>query len=765
MENDKPSNPQQQGADSTDLIEEMSRLLSQDKNTQQPAPAPAAPRSPVSTGDQQSPAQSDSSGKGWLPSAAPAPNLAPTAPPEPVAEPIPAPNFGLRQEPPTPAPRVTTPPLVSKPAEPKPESAGSTPSWMPKTSEPELPTAPRIDLGSLDLGLDKPTPQPTPQQAPPLAIPAAAQPEVPPIARHVPLDPPKVLAPIAAPITPEPSQVFQPVATPIRAGLKPEPVTVPRQAASPSVSAPISAPIPQPQAPKAPTAPDFSFDLGMGQGSPSDSAENLQTQAPTPASQPAAPVEDDPIAELIRAQLAGTKAQPVAGEYASDDKFSIAPVLGLGGTLAPKKPLASSGTSQGSEALDDIESLIGNAVRLESEDANARSAVEGPRPMPKPAAANRSAQGQNFGQPVPAPPAQTGPRPAAIEIEDNVSAAEAAIMAAMQPAQNLGDQQQSGFSSTDQNSQTQQSRSAAFGSINWARAAVPVAAILLLGVIGFAGYNLFSGSFGTGGETPIVLAASGDTKQDPEPTTDPAADSSVVLDGNATSPDAEQIVSRDQSQETNDPIRQIITADTTENGLANRKVRTVTVRPDGTIIQGDDQVAAGETLATDRPNVPELPASAVVSDLADTTVASLTADNATPSATASLVAVDGNAVPFPLPRMTDRAARLASATTVVQQPAAAQTTNLVTATPVTSSAAWVQLASQRSQGAANDTVAQLTRQYGSFFNGQSLQVQRADLGDRGVFYRIMLPASSLTDATNICTRIQTAGGNCFPRNN
>lgn len=764
MENDKPSNPQQQGADSNDLIDEMSRLLSQENNSPQPAPTPAAPRSPALSGDQRAPAPAADDSKGWLPSAktatpkptSPAPaNPAPlSAAPKPTAQPEPTPTFGLR---PQTAPAPTSAPSTPSVATPAPSAQGSAgdsvPSWMPQPDAPskpgaaEKPAAPRIDFGNLDLGLEKPASTPTPATAG-LSAPKPAAPQ--------PVAPPPVTP---APLAPEP----------VAASLTPAPVSAPP---------PVAAPIVQPQAPAAPAPTDFSFDLGLGDSSTSDSGNQgdagqpakpaPQPVASAPAPQSSVPVEeDDPIAELIRAQLSSApNEQPIEGNL-GDDRFSVAPVMGLGGTVAAKTQAGTTSKNSGSQALDDIESLIGDAVRLESDDASARSAVEGPRPMPKPTATSRGAQTSEFQQPVPVPPAQSAPRPAAIEIEDNVSAAEAAIMAAMQPAQSPNVQADSNFSASDQQS-TKKGGAAALGSINWARAAVPVAAILLLGVIGFAGYNLFAGSFGESGDTPLVVASTGDTKQDPEPSTNPTADASVVLDGSTTSPDSEQLVSRDQSGDADDPIRQIITADTTENGLANRKVRTVTVRPDGTIIQGDDQVAAGETLATDRPNVPELPANATNSELADTTVASLTTDAASAAQTAAnLVAVNGSSVPFPLPRMTDRETRLATATAVVQQVAATQpaVTNVVSTTPVTSSAAWVQLASQRSQSAADDTVAQLTGQYGSFFNGQALQVQRADLGDRGVFYRIMLPASSLTDATNICTRIQTAGGNCFPRSN
>src|SRR5690606_25957348 len=64
------------------------------------------------------------------------------------------------------------------------------------------------------------------------------------------------------------------------------------------------------------------------------------------------------------------------------------------------------------------------------------------------------------------------------------------------------------------------------------------------------------------------------------------------------------------------------TDDVAENGLANRKVRTVTVRPDGTIVSGDDAIAGNEALPVDRPNVPEIPGAEIApSDLLTAAVA------------------------------------------------------------------------------------------------------------------------------------------------
>lgn len=50
----------------------------------------------------------------------------------------------------------------------------------------------------------------------------------------------------------------------------------------------------------------------------------------------------------------------------------------------------------------------------------------------------------------------------------------------------------------------------------------------------------------------------------------------------------------------------VIATTATDPELANRKVRTVTVRPDGTIVSGDDALAGNEALPIDRPNGPQV---------------------------------------------------------------------------------------------------------------------------------------------------------------
>jgi hypothetical protein len=58
----------------------------------------------------------------------------------------------------------------------------------------------------------------------------------------------------------------------------------------------------------------------------------------------------------------------------------------------------------------------------------------------------------------------------------------------------------------------------------------------------------------------------------------------------------------------------------------------------------------------------------------------------------------------------------------------------------------------------------MTAKYGSLFGGTKLVVQQVDLGQKGVRWRVRLPASSLADAASICAQIKAQGGDCFATN-
>jgi hypothetical protein len=327
------------------------------------------------------------------------------------------------------------------------------------------------------------------------------------------------------------------------------------------------------------------------------------------------------------------------------------------------------------------------------------------------------------------------------------------------------------------------------------------------------------------------------------------------IDGIAGAGEDETLVSRDETADT--PITEVARVEepeVAESGLANRRVRTVTVRPDGTIVSADDAVAGSEALPVDRPNVPDLPgASEQPSELLTAATAATEAATRTPPATTATatetvedpiaalmagteaatsgggaaataaavgdstdettalaalsgepdapVVFDGSlTAPIPMPRPSDRSsltgagqatastdaagvsastdATGVSANAPASLPLVSLTDDAPAATasaspaPATTPApaaggnanAYVQLASLPSEDEARSQVNAMQSRWGNLFGGQSLVVQRAELGGGRVTYRLRLPTNSLQQATSICASIKANGGDCFATN-
>ena len=78
----------------------------------------------------------------------------------------------------------------------------------------------------------------------------------------------------------------------------------------------------------------------------------------------------------------------------------------------------------------------------------------------------------------------------------------------------------------------------------------------------------------------------------------------------------------------------------------------------------------------------------------------------------------------------------------------------------------VQVSSTKSEADANSTASQVRQRYANVISGYQTDVQRADLGDRGVFYRVSVgPLSDTSSAASLCGRLKSAGLDCFVRRN
>lgn len=73
----------------------------------------------------------------------------------------------------------------------------------------------------------------------------------------------------------------------------------------------------------------------------------------------------------------------------------------------------------------------------------------------------------------------------------------------------------------------------------------------------------------------------------------------------------------------------------------------------------------------------------------------------------------------------------------------------------------VQIASQPTAEAAQKTYDSLARRYSQVLAGRGVDIQRADIQGKGTYYRVRIPAASKDEAIAICTQYKAAGGSCY----
>jgi hypothetical protein len=78
----------------------------------------------------------------------------------------------------------------------------------------------------------------------------------------------------------------------------------------------------------------------------------------------------------------------------------------------------------------------------------------------------------------------------------------------------------------------------------------------------------------------------------------------------------------------------------------------------------------------------------------------------------------------------------------------------------------VQVSSQRSEADAQASYRALQGKFPSVLGSRAPLIKRADLGDKGVYYRAMVgPFGSSEEAAQVCGNLKTAGGQCVVQKN
>ena len=72
----------------------------------------------------------------------------------------------------------------------------------------------------------------------------------------------------------------------------------------------------------------------------------------------------------------------------------------------------------------------------------------------------------------------------------------------------------------------------------------------------------------------------------------------------------------------------------------------------------------------------------------------------------------------------------------------------------------VQLSSQRSEAAAQATSRTLQTKHAAVFAGREPFIRRSDLGDRGVYYRVLTGPFPVGEAKELCGNLKKSGGDC-----
>jgi hypothetical protein len=195
-----------------------------------------------------------------------------------------------------------------------------------------------------------------------------------------------------------------------------------------------------------------------------------------------------------------------------------------------------------------------------------------------------------------------------------------------------------------------------------------------------------------------------------------------------------------------------------------KKIRTIAIRPDQ--LTGGAADATPPTAPTpSRPAAAAKPAPAprATADAEDarqdqapgpTPIRQIPARQAPPPANAPLSLSPDDAAPTPAPTPV----RTAAAPVRIAPPAAAP--------PGASGSYLVQVSSQRSEADAQSTFRALQGKFPAQLGSRQAVIRRADLGDKGTYYRAMVgPFADAGAANELCSSLKSAGGQCIVQKN
>jgi len=308
---------------------------------------------------------------------------------------------------------------------------------------------------------------------------------------------------------------------------------------------------------------------------------------------------------------------------------------------------------------------------------------------------------------------------------------------------------------------------------------ITIGAVVVLALVGIAGAYAYRSVFGVTrtGPPPLIKADTTPNKIVP-PRKSGEQNGKLIYDRIGTNPSDSQLVSREEQpvdvagtqqtprvvfpplNQTNEPAQD----NAAPNGGAQdelgrlaaessreqsspfdspKKIRTLTIRPDS---PSAPEVSAAPSAQAPAPRSVEASAEAEPVEAAPEPVRP--ASN-----------------PVRTQRIT-RAPETSAAPGPIDLTQGGRVASVATPAPAISGGYLVQVSSQRSDGDARTSFRNLQRRYPALLGSREPVIRQVDLGSRGVYYRAMVgPFASSGDASQLCSDLKAAGGNCVIQRN
>jgi hypothetical protein len=235
--------------------------------------------------------------------------------------------------------------------------------------------------------------------------------------------------------------------------------------------------------------------------------------------------------------------------------------------------------------------------------------------------------------------------------------------------------------------------------------------------------------------------------------------------------------------------------------VAPRKVRTMIVKPDGTLVPREEPAPEATAAAAAQPIPASASAEAGASGSQGKAAVAVAATDLRaaeePAAPAGKVALaapsepaQGEAAPVrnvkttavgsePVPQARPAAEASAAKAPEVKAPeakspevkspevnapaetAAAQPAAPLATASVPAGSYVVQIASLPSEAEAQKSYNSLAAKFASVIGGRGVDIRKAEIAGKGTYYRVRIPAGSRDEANSLCSRYKSAGGSCL----